>query len=297
MPLLLILFSLLLTQSPPADPSRELKLRLLQEINRDRGAAGLQPVEYSEELASAADAHCSEMLREGYASHWNRAGWKPYMRYAVAGIRSFTSENIWSLWTTNLNSTPASLWNEILDGHRSFMAERPPNDGHRQSILNPRQTHVGIGIAFDRQGLRLVEVFGARYAQLKPLPARATLQDKLKIEGQISDNNLNLFGVAIYYEALPQPMSREELRATYAYSLPEEHSMERKWLGDGLYSDGGEGTVYIGDAGKFSLALQFWKKAPGIYTIGVWLQDKKGGKPFLGATTSVFVEENKKDSR
>lgn len=297
MPFLLILFSLLLAQGSPADASRDLKLRLVEEINRDRKAAGLQPVEYSEELSLAADAHCREMLRESYVSHWNRAGWKPYMRYSLAGIQDYTAENIWSLWKSDLDTSRDALWQQVQAGHQSFMAERPPDDGHRQSILSPRHTNVGIGLAFDQQGIRLIEVFGARYAKLKPLPARATLKDKLKIKGQIADHNLKLFGVAIYCEPLPQPMSREELRETYAYSLPEEHFMERVWLGAGQYSDGSEGSVYLGASGQFSLALQFWKKAPGIYTIGVWLQDRKGGKPFLGAMTSVFVEENKKNSR
>jgi uncharacterized protein YkwD len=297
MPLLLILLSLLLAQGPPADPSRELKLRLLEEINRDRGAAGLQPVEYSDELSSAADAHCSEMLRGGYASHWNRAGWKPYMRYSVAGIRSFTSENIWSLWSTNLNTSPASLWNEIQAGHRGFMSERPPNDGHRQSILNPRQTHVGIGLAIDPHGIRLIELFGARYAELQPLPSRATLQDKLRIEGQLANRNLKLFGVGVYYEPLPQPMFRQDLRATGSYSLPQEHEMERVRLGAGQYSDGSEGSIHLEEAGRFSLPLRFWKKMPGVYTIVVWIQESGDNRAFLGAMTSVFVEESKKDSR
>lgn len=293
----MILALLFPAQSAPTDVLRDLRLRLVEEINRDRQAAGLQPVEYSEELSMAADAHCREMLRENYVSHWNRAGWKPYMRYSLAGIHDYTSENIWSLWKSDLDTSRDELWKQLLAGHRSFMAERPPDDGHRQSILSPRHTHVGIGLFFERQGLRFMEVFGARYARLKPLPARATLQDKLKLEGKISGKNLVLFGLAIYYEALPEPMSREELRATYAYSLPEEHFMERKWLGAGEYSDGSVGAVYIGDAGKFSLALRFWKKTPGVYTIGVWVREQRGGKPFLGATTSVFVEADKKSSR
>jgi uncharacterized protein YkwD len=298
MPSLLILLALLFpAQSAPTDMLRELRVRLVEEINRDRKAAGLQPVEYSEELSIAADAHCREMVRENYMSHWDRAGQKPYMRYSLAGIQDYTSENIWSLWSSNLETSPGELWKLLLAGHRGFMAELPPNDGHRQSILSPRHTHVGIGLFFDRQSLRLMEVFGARYAQLKSLPARATLQDKLKLEGQIYGKNLVLFGVAIYYEALPAPMSREELRATYSYSLPEEYSMERTWLKDGQYSDGSEGSVYIGDAGKFSLALRFWKKTPGVYTIGVWVREQRGGRPFLGAMTSVFVEEISKSSR
>ena len=295
---LLIFLSLLLpTQAAPADSLRELRLRLIEEINRDRRAAGVQPVELSEELSRAADEHCQEMLREDYISHWDRAGRKPYMRYALAGITDFTSENIWSLWSSGLDTSTGELWKQLLAGHRSFMSERPPADGHRQSILAPHHTRVGIGLAFDRHGIRLIEVFAVRYAELNRLPAQATLQDKLKIEGRITEATLNLFAVAIYYEPLPRPMSREELRATYAYSLPEEESMQRPWREDSLYADGTEGTVFFGDEGKFYLAFPFWKKAPGVYTVGVWLQDKRGGKPFLGAMTSVFVESGARNSR
>lgn len=281
----------------PTDNLRDLRLRLVEEINRDRRAAGLQPVEYSEQLSRAADAHCIEMLRDGYASHWNRAGWKPYMRYSFAGIRSFTSENVWSLWTSNLNTSPDSLWNEILAGHRSFISERPPNDGHRQSILNPRQTHVGIGLASDPYGIRLIELFGARYAELQPLPARATLQDKLRIEGQITGRNVALFAVGIYYEPLPQTMFRQDLRVTGSYGLPEENEMERVRLSQARYTDGGEGSIQVDKAGRFSLPLRFWKKLPGVYTIVVWIHESGSNKAFLGAMTSVFVEENKKAPR
>ncbi|MCL4524409.1 MAG: CAP domain-containing protein [Acidobacteria bacterium] len=297
MPFLLLLFSLWLAQAAPADTSRELKLRLVEEINRDRQAAGLQPVEYSEELSRAADAHCREMLREGYASHWNLAGLKPYMRYAAAGIGDFTSENVWSLWRSNLDTAPASVWKEVLAGHRSFMAERPPYDGHRRSILTARHTRVGIGLAFDRFGVRLIEVFGARNAELKPLPARATLADKLRIEGRIADRNLKLFGVAIYYEPLPQPMYRQDLAQTQSYGLPEEHEMELPRLGNGMYSNGSAGSIDTDPAGEFSMPLRFWKKLPGVYTIGVWVQEKSAKEALLGAMTSVVVEDYKPNSR
>ncbi len=297
MPLLLILFSLLLAQGPPADPSRELRLRLLEEINRDRKAAGVQPVAYSEELSLAADAHCREMLRESYVSHWNLAGWKPYMRYALAGIRDHTAENAWGLWHSNLDTSPASVQAELLAGHRSFMSERPPNDGHRQSILAPRHTHVGIGVAFDRLGVRLIEVFGERFAELKPLPPRAALQDRLRIEGQVAGRNIKLFGVGVYYEPLPQPMYRQDLRETGAYSLPQEEEMERVRLVGAQYTDGSAGSIQVEEAGRFSLPLRFWKKLPGVYTIVVWIHENSSNQAFPGAMTSVFVEDNKRDSR
>lgn len=295
MPAFFLLLSLLLPpQTVPVDALREFRLRLVEVINRDRKAAGLNPVEFSQEISLIADEHCREMLREDYISHWDRAGRKPYMRYSLAGITAFTSENIWSLWSSKLDTSSGELWRQLLAGHRSFVEERPPNDGHRQSVLAPHHTHVGIGLAFDGRGIRMMEVFSARHAQLKPLPLRATLQDRLKIEGRVTDGSLRVFGVEIFYEPLPRAMSRAELRATYSYSLPDEVSMQRPRLDEGIYVDGTKGTILVESAGTFSLALPFWKNGPGVYSVGVWLQEKRGGKPFLGAMTSVFVEAGAK---
>jgi hypothetical protein len=70
--------------------------------------------------------------------------------------------------------------------------------------------------------------------------------------------------------------------------------MQRPWLEEGIYVDGTKGTVVLENGGTFSLALPFWKNLPGVYSVGVWLQEKRGGKPFLGAMTSVFVEAGAK---
>ena len=110
MPAFLLLLSLLFpAQSAPVDSLRELRLRLVEEINRDRKATGLKPVEYSPEISLIADEHCREMLHEDYISHWERASRKPYMRYALAGITDFTSENIWGLWCPKVDISPSEL--------------------------------------------------------------------------------------------------------------------------------------------------------------------------------------------
>jgi hypothetical protein len=73
--------------------------------------------------------------------------------------------------------------------------------------------------------------------------------------------------------------------------------MERVRLTDAQYVDGSEGTIQLEENGRFSLPLRFWKKLPGVYTIVVWIHESGDNKAFLGAMTSVFVEERKKDSR
>ena len=290
----LVFLSLLLPSSENDGSAPErMKQRLLEQINRDRAAEGRAAVAYSEPLSRAADLHCREMLEQDYMSHWNIAGWKPYLRYSAAGVTDSTQENVSSLWSTHFDRDESQVWNSLLAAHRSFLAERPPNDGHRRSILEPRHTHAGIGIAFDDHGMRLVEVFGARYAELEPLPMRATLRDALMMRGRVLNLSHELMGVGVYYEPLPRPMSRADLKLTGSYSLPNEDQMERPELSQGMYSDGSVGTVQVDRFGKFSARISFWKSKPGVYTAVVWLRERGRREGFMGASWSVIVEERK----
>jgi len=265
---------------------REMRLRLVEMINADRKAAGIPPVEYSDQLSQAADEHCREMITGNYASHWNRDGWKPYLRYSAAGIRDHTSENIHAFWSTDFR--PERVWDYLAEGHRGFMAERPPNDGHRQSVLDPRHTHVGIGVAYDRGSMRMIELFSGRYADLDALPLRARLKDSVAVSGRLVRDSDKVLGISVFYEPLPRTMNRAELLETFSYSLPREDRMERPRLLSAQYVDGSTGTINVAGR-RFQMPLQFWKGKPGVYTVALWVDP--GGKPsFIGATTSILVE-------
>jgi uncharacterized protein YkwD len=290
-----LLLILLLTTGAAADTvsgvSMELKRRLVEQINRDRRAAGVPAVEFSEELSRAADEHCRDMLLGDYMSHWNAAGWKPYLRYAAAGIRHATAENVWSVWQSDFDTSESQIWHNMELAHRSFMSEQPPNDGHRRAVLNPRHTHVGIGVAYNQTGLRLIELFGARYAELKPLPLRAGLKANLLLEGQVLQSHLQLFAVSIFYEPLPRPMSRSELNASGPYSLPAEERIERVALSEGRYADGTVGRIVVDRFGRFSVPFGFWKGKPGLYTAVVWVRERHEREGIMTAMTSVLVSD------
>lgn len=267
-----------------------MKLRMVELINEDRKAAGVASVGFSEELSRVADEHCREMLRERYTSHWNRAGWKPYLRYSATGLSAYTSENISMLWETAFPSDAVNLWGNLRYAHRSFMFETPPNDGHRRSILDPHNTVVGIGVAYNEREMRLIEVYGASYAEIEPLPQKAHLRDALSIRGRVRDPGLSLMSIAVYYEPLPKAMSVEELRGTSSYSLPNEEFQERPKLPKGItYADRTRGVVELDEHGAFTAPLMFWKGQPGVYTVAVWLRRGKE-RPFIGALVPVQVD-------
>ena len=267
-------------------------MRIVEQINKDRAAHGLKPVEYAPELSRAADAHCEEMLREAYSSHWNREGLKPYMRYSRAGIRDNTSENVAAYWCTGCNVNLQKLLPEALGSHRRFMEEQPPLDGHRKSILEPAHTHVGIGLAYNETGFRMIELFADRYATLDELPQAARLNQNFRVSGRVTAKGYELMAVSVFYEPLPQPMTLAQLKATYSYSLPDEERVERPSLVGTArrYTDGTLGSVRMDAGGRFEVPLLFWKQRPGVYTVAVWV--RRGREPaFIAATWAMLVKE------
>jgi len=114
--------------------------RMLELVNQQRTAAGLAPVSLNAQLMSSAQEHSQDMADHDFLDHTGSDGSSPFDRIGRAGYSSgFAGENIAA-------GEPAPE-NAMAD----WMNETPPNDGHRQNILNPNYREIGIGYAF-REG-------------------------------------------------------------------------------------------------------------------------------------------------
>lgn len=290
--------------SPTPGLADQLREILLDQINRDRQAVAASSVEFSRPLSDAADRHCREMLANGFTNHWNLSGESPYLRYSRAGIPHFTSENISSIRATPFDSSPAGLEAALLERHRSLVDEKPPFDWHRRSILDPRQTHVGIGIAFGEEGLVLIEVFAKAYAEVDPLPDIATAGERVVQRGKVLDPRYSVDFVVVHWEPLPQPRTVRELReAAGSYSLPERERalwprLPQTQLLDGRvvyprYADGSSGDVVVSADGRFRVPIPWFAGEPGIYTVVTWIcpAGESGlGRGFPVTSHSIRVE-------
>ncbi len=111
----------------------------LNAVNQARKAAGVAPLTIDSRIRSEALQHSADMTCYGFG-HFVPPGTTPASRMAAVGV-SFTwqGENIGEAGEgTDLQKTQW-LFNIM-------MAEKPPNDGHRQNILSPNFTRTGIGI-------------------------------------------------------------------------------------------------------------------------------------------------------
>ena len=268
---------------------RELRLMVVEFINQDRKKASAPPVAYSETLSKLADEHCREMLREGYTSHWNRAGWKPYMRYSQGGVTDHTSENISSLNSTGFKVSFDSVKAEMTARHEGLIGEEPPYDQHRRNILDPLHTHVGIGVAYNKAGLRMIQIFAKRYVRLEPIPRKQEPSSAVQLKGKVLQPGYEFQAISVYYEPLPEEMSLAQLMGTYSYALPDDEKIY--WVRLPLrmrYGDGTRGSVQVRGR-SFSQTISIPSRK-GVYTFVVWVQKKSGVRGVTATNATVFVE-------
>ena len=268
---------------------RELRLMVVEFINQDREKASAPPVAYSEPLSLLADRHCREMLREGYTSHWNRAGWKPYMRYSQGGITDHTSENISSLNSTGFEVSFDAVKAELTARHEGLIGEEPPYDPHRRNILDPLHTHVGIGVAYSTAGLRMIQIFSRQYVSLEPIPRKQEPSTGVQLKGKVLQPGYELQAISVFYEPLPEEMSLAKLMGTYSYGLPKDERIYRTRLPSIMrYADGTRGSVEVRGR-SFSQTIKIPSRK-GVYTLVVWLEKKSGVRGFIATNATVFVE-------
>jgi hypothetical protein len=170
-----------------------------------------------------------------------------------------------------------------------MLAEVAPNDGHRKTILYPRHTHVGFGIAIEGRSVRLDELYLARYVKIDPFPQAVNTKATLVLRGQLNLNHF-LNGVEVFYEPLPTPPDINWLREPRSYGMPKESSRYLPRLPERLtYPDGSHGSIDIDSSNRFRVRLPLAKE-PGINTLLVWIKTGLPGIAFPGAQLCIRVE-------
>jgi hypothetical protein len=123
---------------------------LLDATNRERAAAGLQPLKWDDALATAARQHAQLMAHENFLLH-QLSGEAPLdQRVAQAGAKfAMVAENI------AVGPNPESI-------HDGWMH----SPGHRKNILNAELTAIGIATTRGSGGLFAVQDFSEQVADL-----------------------------------------------------------------------------------------------------------------------------------
>ncbi|MGC9504254.1 CAP domain-containing protein [Baaleninema sp.] len=115
--------------------SEEFEQRVLDLVNQERGNVGLQPLSFESRLAQAAETHSQNMALQDFYSHTGADGSDFTDRMEAAGFQfqGRSAENIAAGQTT-----PEA----VMEGWMNS------TQGHREAILNPEFTQLGVGHYF-----------------------------------------------------------------------------------------------------------------------------------------------------
>ena len=300
----LLTVAILVFASPVAHSDIEetrttLRAHILKLINRDRQLYRLPPVELDLQVSALGDEYCRRQIDNGTTGHFTTDGLAPYMRYSFGGGQHAVSENA-AAWSANYAFSDRALYEMARRSEDAMMAEMPPKDGHKRTILDPHATHVGIGMAWERGEFRLVHEFVRRYIRwTRALPASANPADTVIISGE-PIRGAQIEAITVHHEPFPRPLTAAAASAISSYALPERRreylprlQSEYKRDSDGRmqyirreYSDGRRGDFYLGKSGDFSFTVPM-ADGPGVYTVVVWV--KRAGFPTAVAATSVSM--------
>lgn len=111
-------------------PDPESEVTMLTLLNKERTSRGLTPVVANTALRSVARAHCEDMFKKGYFSHYTPDGLSPFDRMQNAGIEYKSAGE-------NLAYAP-----DVEIAHKGLMN----SPGHRANILSQNFGHIGIGV-------------------------------------------------------------------------------------------------------------------------------------------------------
>ncbi len=131
------------TTSSPTSQEQQLARYVFGLINHDRAAKGLAPYAWSNALARGARLHNMKMVAYGQLSHQIPGEQGLGTRITNDGIQ-------WSAVGENIGQ---ALYPDPQQGllaiHQGMMAERPPDDGHRQNILSTSYNFIGVDVVID----------------------------------------------------------------------------------------------------------------------------------------------------
>jgi uncharacterized protein YkwD len=100
-------------------------------MNQTRTRAGLRPLKPSHLLGEVARAHSRKMRDEKFFSHTNPDGWGPKERLEKAGFA-------WKAYGENIGCGP--------DSPEKILQTWMNSANHRETLLDPVYTEVGIGL-------------------------------------------------------------------------------------------------------------------------------------------------------
>ena len=257
-----------LSEYKDSDEALKIKFNQIEVINNSRKKHKAAPVRLDILASRVANKMCIEAAENNYVGHWNMAGEKPYHRYAFAGGYDHISENAFGEWSSaNYNQSLTTVSTMMKSGHASFMAERAPNDGHKQNIIARSHNFVGIGFHLTGNQFRYYEEFIDRYFEYEDIPERVKVGEPCSITVKTKGDKFIYF-LIVYREKFPSPMTPAQIsrKGSYDDFTNETYLNKASW-----------DIAKFKSGSSYKIPLSFSKE--GLYYIHLYYDEKEIIKP------------------
>lgn len=268
------------------EPGDSVSAALLARINRDRRDHGIGAVLWDEKAAAVAGATTRRQIEERTTGHFLRDGFPPYARLSAGGDFGMGSENVAAFMSDagRLHDTAERL---VLRAEEEMMKETPPHDLHRQAILDPDATHVGLGWALEGGDLRVAEEFTARrYSRLRVL-REGRAGASIRVEGR-GLPGARIRYVAVARQPVPEGISRREANDRDSYRYPDAQVLllpsSTRGKAVGIPSVNSIDTGFSGD-----FTFPFVPDQPGLWTFILYFREKGSEAAKPGGTITLLV--------
>ena len=240
-------------------------------INNDRQSNGKENVTLSN--INSAQIHADNMLKHSFFSHWDLNGYKPYMRYTLAGGQGSVSENCAWMYSSDFIDPKEALedlqWNMMYD-------DADFDWGHRKNILNSFHNKVSIGVSYNNTAICLVQDFEGDYVSWDTLTVS---NNEVTMKGTMIKQESSIQQVAIYYDN-PIPLTVEQLmnppyKGGYAMGTFVGMALPSGWQA----AEGITITAQVWTQNeqnfeiRFNLSAALDSYGEGVYTLLLWTED------------------------
>jgi uncharacterized protein YkwD len=182
-------------------------------INSDRANFNLSAVTLSP--IQSGQEHAYSMLENGYFSHWDVQGYKPYMRYTLVNGTGAVEENVAYESGPPIFGSVASIEGAIsnLEHEMVYNDSACCQNGHLFNIINPYHNRVSIGIEYNSNSVYFVEDFENYYINLNT-PIFMVSNESVILQGATT-TSLSPDSVIINYDPTPTPLNASVLDSEY----------------------------------------------------------------------------------
>jgi uncharacterized protein YkwD len=245
------------------DEALKLKLQQLEIINNSRKRNNAGAVKLDILASRVANKICKEAAENNFLGHWNLAGEKPYHRYAFAGGYDHITENAFGEWSSgNYIVSASNIISMMKTGHGTYMAEKPPYNGHKKNIIEKSHNFVGIGYYLSGKQFRYYEEFIDRYFEFENIPSEVGIDESFQITVKTKGESF-LYYLIVYREDFTQPLTPVQIskKGSYEDFTDEQYLRMAAWDLAGLRS-----------GSEYRIPMKFSKE--GLYYIQIF-SDKK----------------------